>query len=84
MQAMNPGALHRLRIFVGVAVGPSVFGKLAPSYVQLFGGPSTLTRLTAWASWQSSSADSLLGLQVSRGLQRRSKVLGVDLGISFY
>jgi hypothetical protein len=84
MQAMNPSALHRLQIFVGVAVGPSVFGKVAPSYFHLFAGPSTLTRLTAWASWQASSADSLLGLQVSRGLQRRSKVLGVDLGISFY
>jgi hypothetical protein len=51
---MNPSALHRLQIFVGVAVGPSVFGKVAPSYFHLFAGPSTLTRLTAWASWQAS------------------------------
>jgi hypothetical protein len=36
MQAMNPSALHRRQIFVGVAVGPSVFGKLAPSCFQLF------------------------------------------------
>ena len=37
---MNPRALRRLQIFVGVAVGPSVFGKLAPSYFQLLAGPS--------------------------------------------
>jgi hypothetical protein len=61
MQAMNSSALHRLQIFVGVAVGPSGFGKLTPSYFQLLDGPSTLTRLPAWAFWQSSSADSLLG-----------------------
>jgi hypothetical protein len=57
---MNPSALHRLQIFVGVALGPSVLGKLTPNYFQLFAGPSTLTRLPARAFWQSSSADSLL------------------------
>lgn len=34
------------QIFVGIALGPSVFGRLAPSYFQTFAGPSTLTPLT--------------------------------------
>jgi hypothetical protein len=38
-----------VQIFVGVALGPSVFGRLAPSYLQMFVGPTTLTPLTGLA-----------------------------------
>ena len=41
MQAMNP-ALFGLQTFVGIALSPSLFGRLAPSYFQLFAGRSTL------------------------------------------
>jgi Kef-type K+ transport system membrane component KefB len=38
-----------VQIFVGVALGQSVFGRLAPSSFQMFAGPSTLTLLAGLA-----------------------------------
>ena len=38
------------QILVGVALGPSVFGRLAPDYFQIFVGPATLQPLTGLAS----------------------------------
>ena len=38
-----------VQIFVGIALGPSVFGKLAPDYFHLFAGPSALAPLTGLA-----------------------------------
>ena len=64
---MNPSAPFRLQTFLGIALGPSLFGRLAPSYFQLFAGRSTLKRLPAWPSWQSSSCGLITGLQVDLG-----------------
>lgn len=38
------------QILVGVALGPSVFGRLSPNYFQIFVGPATLQPLTGLAS----------------------------------
>jgi len=38
------------QILVGVALGPSVFGRLSPNYFQIFAGPATLQPLTGLAS----------------------------------
>jgi hypothetical protein len=84
MQAMNPRTLFRLQIFVGVALGPSLFGRLAPSYFQLFAGPSTLKRLPALASWRSSSADSLLDGTWAPAPSAAIESFGVDHAISLY
>ena len=37
--------LVTMQIMVGIALGPSVFGKLAPSYFQIFGSPAALSPL---------------------------------------
>jgi Kef-type K+ transport system membrane component KefB len=42
--------LVTLQIAVGIALGPSVFGKLAPGYFQLFGSAAALTPLAGLAT----------------------------------
>jgi hypothetical protein len=37
--------LVTMQIVVGIALGPSVFGKLAPGYFQIFGSPAALAPL---------------------------------------
>ena len=37
--------LVAMQILVGIALGPSVFGKISPEYFQLFAGPAVLTPL---------------------------------------
>ena len=42
--------LVTMQIVVGIALGPSVFGKLAPSYFQIFGSPAALAPLAGLAT----------------------------------
>jgi Kef-type K+ transport system membrane component KefB len=42
--------LVTMQIMVGIALGPSVFGKLAPSYFQIFGSPAALSPLSGLAT----------------------------------
>jgi Kef-type K+ transport system membrane component KefB len=56
-----------VQIFVGVALGPSVFGRLAPSYFQMFAGPSTLTPLTGLAILAVLIFGLITGLHVAPG-----------------
>lgn len=39
-----------MQIFVGIVLGPSVFGRIAPDYFQMFGSPAVLSSLTGLAS----------------------------------
>ena len=56
-----------VQIFVGVALGPSAFGRLAPSYFQMFAGPSTLTPLTGLAILAVLIFGLITGLHVAPG-----------------
>ena len=62
---MNPSAPFRLQTFLGIALGPSLFGRLAPSYFQLFAGRSTLKRLPAWHPGSPHLAGSLLDCRLT-------------------
>jgi Kef-type K+ transport system membrane component KefB len=42
--------LVTMQIVVGIALGPSVFGKLAPGYFQIFGSPAALAPLAGLAT----------------------------------
>ena len=42
--------LVTMQIVVGIALGPSVFGKLAPGYFQMFGSPAALAPLAGLAT----------------------------------
>src|SRR6516164_6343576 len=42
--------LVTMQIMVGIALGPSVFGRLAPSYFQIFGSPAALSPLSGLAT----------------------------------
>ena len=42
--------LVTMQIVVGIALGPSVFGKLAPDYFQMFGSPAALAPLAGLAT----------------------------------
>ena len=42
--------LVTMQIMVGIALGPSVFGKLAPGYFQFFGSPGALLPLSGLAT----------------------------------
>ncbi len=42
--------LVAVQIVVGIALGPSVFGRLAPDYFQTFAGPAALSSLSGLAS----------------------------------
>ena len=61
-----------VQIFVGVALGPSVFGRLAPSYFQIFAGPTTLTPLTGLAILAVLIFGLITGLHVAPGAFSRS------------
>ena len=39
-----------MQIMVGIALGPSVFGRLAPGYFQIFANPATLSSLSGLAT----------------------------------
>jgi Kef-type K+ transport system membrane component KefB len=39
-----------VQIMVGIALGPTVFGKIAPGYFQMFAGPAVLSSLSGLAS----------------------------------
>lgn len=56
-----------VQIFVGVALGPSVFGRLAPSYFQMFAGPPTLAPLTGLAILAVLIFGLITGLHVAPG-----------------
>src|SRR5215469_15461848 len=59
-----------VQIFVGVALGPSVFGRFAPSYFQMFAGPPTLTPLTGLAILAVLIFGLITGLHVAPGTFR--------------
>jgi Kef-type K+ transport system membrane component KefB len=56
-----------VQIFVGVALGPSVFGRLSPSYFQMFAGSSTLAPLTGLAILAVLIFGLITGLHVASG-----------------
>ena len=39
-----------MQIVVGIALGPSVFGRVAPEYFQMFTNPATLSSLSGLAT----------------------------------
>src|SRR5271168_3954376 len=60
------------QIFVGIVLGPSVFGRLAPSYFQMFAGPSTLAPLTGLAILAVLFFGLISGLHIALGAFNRS------------
>ena len=38
-----------VQIFVGIALGPSIFGRIAPDYFDMFASPQTLTSFSGVA-----------------------------------
>jgi Kef-type K+ transport system membrane component KefB len=62
-----------MQIVVGIALGPSVFGKIAPHYFQMFASPAMLSSLTGLASVAVLFFGLISGLHLDPGVFSRNE-----------